>query len=298
MGSWIITSKTLGLRIDHFLNEHLDLSRSKIASMIKDGTILCNDMPTKANYKTKLNDCITASTYQIKTLDIEPVKMDIDVVYEDEYLLVVNKPRGLVVHPGNGVKSDTLLHGLLYYLNSNCDHYIRPGLVHRIDRNTSGLLVIAKDDKTHQFLAEQLLDKTMNRTYYALVHGVLPQAHVLIDAPIGPDKSNTKIMTVNQARSKPARTHFEKIETYINSSLIRCKLETGRTHQIRVHALHANIPLHGDPQYGHPSDTDKTGQYLCAARLEFVHPKYLKLMQFEIPLPSYFQDKITELSHS
>lgn len=124
------------------------------------------------------------------------------------------------------------------------------------------------------------------------------KAHVLIDAPIGPDKSNTKIMTVNQARSKPARTHFEKIETYINSSLICCKLETGRTHQIRVHALHANIPLHGDPQYGHPSDTDKTGQYLCAARLEFVHPKYLKLMQFEIPLPRYFQDKITELSHS
>ncbi|CAM2764908.1 RluA family pseudouridine synthase [Erysipelothrix tonsillarum] len=295
MESWIINQKTQGKRIDHFLNDHLDLSRSKITIMIKDGLVLCNNKAIKPHYKVKLNDCITASPYQIKPLDIPPIPMDLDIIYEDQWLIVINKPRGLVVHPAKGVKSYTLLHGLVDYLNKNSNHYVRPGLVHRIDRNTSGLLVIAKEDKTHQFLADQLLDKTMNRTYYALVHNTLNTSPLTVDAPIGPDKKDSKRMTVGQDKSKPARTHFEVLEIYDKGSLVQCSLETGRTHQIRVHAQHIGIPLHGDPQYGHPDDTDQSGQYLCATKLEFIHPQSLKLMQFEIPLPDYFVQKIKVL---
>ncbi|QIK70759.1 RluA family pseudouridine synthase [Erysipelothrix sp. HDW6C] len=294
MKTWTISTPDIDKRIDVFLNEHMDLSRSKIAIMIKEGKVLCNAVAVKAKYKLRRDDILEVADFEVQPMRVDSITMPLDIVFEDDDLLVVNKPRGLVVHPGKGVEGPTLLNGLVAYLNQNPAITVRPGMVHRIDKDTSGLLVIAKNDKTHTFLAEQLLDKTMQRYYLALVHGTLHE-DCSVDAPIGLDPVVHRKMAVTDKNSKPALTHFFVKDTYPHHSLIECRLKTGRTHQIRVHAQSIGHPLIGDPLYGRPEDTNREGQYLFAYHLEFLHPKTKTLVSFEVPYPTYFSECIHQL---
>lgn len=288
MSQIIINEVGQGQRIDRFLAEAIHKSRSKIVEMIHDGSILCNERPVKANYKLKLNDTISIGTYHVKPLQLDPSEMKLDVVYEDAWILVLNKPRGLVVHPGKGVHEPTLLHGLVHYFQ-DAPFIIKPGLVHRIDKMTSGLLVIAKTEDAHAILAKQLLDKTMTRHYLALCEGIVDEQ--TIDAPIGHDPNNTKKMAINLQQGRHAITFVKPIQLYKNHSLVHCELKTGRTHQIRVHLSSIGHPIVGDTLYNtiYPSDE---GQYLCAYHIEFIHPILNKEMSFDIDLPLEFKEKL------
>ncbi len=283
-----INENDQGQRIDRFLAQSIHKSRSKIAEMIQDGSILCNDAPTKANYKLKLNDTITVGEYIIKALQLEAHEMPLDIIYEDEWILVLNKARGLVVHPGKGVHEPTLLHGLVHYFK-DAPTIIKPGLVHRIDKMTSGLLVIAKTEDAHAILANQLLDKTMTRHYQALCEGSIED--MVIDSPIGEDPLNTKKMAVSTLKGRHAITHISVLKSYSKHTLVHCELKTGRTHQIRVHLSSVGHPIVGDPLYN-TINPSQEGQYLCAYHLEFIHPILNKPMMFEVPLPDYFQRKV------
>lgn len=287
MNQWTVTTHDVGKRIDVFISEKLNLSRSKASEMIKDGIVFGNDTCLKSKYKVKLNDIIKAEDYHVKASTLEGVAMALDIVFEDRDILVLNKQRGLVVHPGKGVHEPTLLHGLVHYLNQS-DEVVKPGMVHRIDRDTSGLLVIAKNDKAHTFLADQLVDKTMARTYLALVHGVIEDAMITIEAPIGMDPLNTKKMSVTEKNSKYAKTDFIVKQRFDMMTLVECHLYTGRTHQIRVHAAYSGHPLLGDPLYG--IDDDKSsGHYLVAYQLQFIHPRTHQRVSYQVDIPEYFE---------
>ena len=288
----IIDTNNIGTRIDKYLTDNSDYTRSKIQKMIENGNILVNNKQTKDSYKLKENDRITIEEYN-EEIDIEPENIPLDIYYEDEDLIVVNKPSGMVVHPAPGNYSKTLVNALMYHTNnlSTINTSIRPGIVHRIDADTSGLLLVAKNDKTHNALAEAIQKKEVVREYIALVEGVIMEDTATIDAPIGRDKNNRKKMAVTSENSKDAITHIRVLDRYKDSTLIRCKLETGRTHQIRVHLNYIGHPVVNDPVYGYKKLIDKGfGQMLHAEKIGFVHPTTKEYMEFTAPLPDRFKE--------
>lgn len=287
-----IDTNNIGTRIDKYLTDNTDYTRSKIQKMIENGNILVNNNQTKDSYKLKENDRITIEEYN-EEIDIEPENIPLDIYYEDEDLIVVNKPSGMVVHPAPGNYSKTLVNALMYHTNnlSTINTSIRPGIVHRIDADTSGLLLVAKNDKTHNALAEAIQKKEVVREYIALVEGVIMEDTATIDAPIGRDKNNRKKMAVTSENSKDAITHIRVLDRYKDSTLIRCKLETGRTHQIRVHLNYISHPVVNDPVYGYKKLIDKDfGQMLHAEKIGFVHPTTKEYMEFTAPLPDRFKE--------
>lgn len=258
-----------------------------------------NDKTVKANYKIKTGDTLQISIPDAAPIDILPEAMDLDIVYEDSDLLVVNKPIGLVVHPAHGHYSGTLVNGLLAHCHdlSGINGKMRPGIVHRIDKDTSGLLVVAKNDLAHQHLAAQLKEHNMKRAYYALVQGVISEPAGLVDAPIGRHATDRKKMAVTFKNSKEARTHYYVKERFDQQTLIECRLETGRTHQIRVHMAYLGYPLVGDPLYGtRKNNLDFPGQALHAYALGFMHPRTGENLYFEAPLPAHFQTVLKNLA--
>ena len=284
----IVEENKQGIRIDKYLSEETEYSRSKIASLIEDKNILVNDKEVKANYLVKENDVITID-YQEKEMDVEPEKMDLDIVYEDDDVIVVNKPNGMVVHPAVGNPNHTLVNGLMYHAKnlSNINGEFRPGIVHRIDADTTGLLMIAKNNKAHEILAKELEEKKTHRIYYALVWGVINNDTGTIDAPIGRSKKDRKKMDVVED-GKPAITHFRVLERYKNATLVELKLETGRTHQIRVHMKYIGHPVVNDEVYSNKKLFDNTGQCLHAKEIGFIHPTKNVFMKFDSELPECF----------
>ena len=286
-------------RIDSYLAEYLDESRSKIAKMLKENYILVNNSSVKASYLLRENDVVTVKEYEDAPMKAETEDMDLDIVYEDDDVIVVNKANGIVVHPAVGNESGTLVNGLLHHASelSSVNGEFRPGIVHRIDADTTGLLMVAKNDKAHAILAEQLSKKETTRIYYALVWGRIEHDTGTIDAPIGRDSKDRKKMAVTAINSKPAITHFKVLERYKHATLIECKLETGRTHQIRVHMNYINHPIVNDPVYGRRKIINDTGQCLHAKTLGFIHPTTGEYMEFDSELPKCFTE-IQELFKS
>lgn len=279
------------IRLDNYLIDKLDSSRSKIQKLIKNNSILVNDKKTKSSYLVKTGDIITITDVKEESSNIEPEDIKLDIVYEDEYLLVVNKPSGMVVHPGCGNRNHTLVNALMHHSKlSNLDN-IRPGIVHRIDAYTSGLLMVAKDDKTHRELALELKSNKAKRKYLALVHGVIVEDTATIDAPIGRDTKNRKKMCVTSINSKDAITHIKVLERYIDTTFIECTLETGRTHQIRVHLSYINHPIVNDSVYGYKKQINPTfGQMLHAYTLGFTHPVTHEYLEFKAEPPKEFME--------
>lgn len=295
----ITNSDYIGLRLDKVLASELkDRSREFIMRLIDEGEVLVNDKKVKNSYRVKENDEITINIPEAKNLDATPQDIPLDIVYEDDDIIVINKPRDLVVHPSNGHEDGTLVNALLAHCTnlSGINGVKRPGIVHRIDKDTTGLLVVAKNDYAHEFLAKQLEDHTLHREYIALVKGVIKEDDGKIIAPIGRDKYNRQKMAVDVKNGKPAVTHFHVLKRFNQYTLISCVLETGRTHQIRVHMNYIGYPIEGDPVYGPKSHLlfDK-GQLLHAEKLILIHPKTKKKMTFSAPLPKDFQDVIDNL---
>lgn len=280
------------IRIDKYLNKKLDISRNKLQEMIKKELVLVNGKATKNSYVLKLNDEIKIVDTLKHDTTIKPQEMALDIVYEDDDLMIINKPSGMVVHPSFGHYSNTLVNGLLAYTNklSSNNGDIRPGIVHRIDKDTSGLLMIAKNDKAHENLSKQLKDKTLSRVYIALVSGKINHDTGLIDAPIGRDKNDRKKMSVTNQNAKEAITYFKVLERYKNATLIECKLKTGRTHQIRVHLNYIKHPIINDPVYGNNKKVTSFGQMLHAKSLSFIHPVSNRKMTFSCDAPKEFHD--------
>lgn len=280
-------------RIDKYLMNKLEISRSKIQRMIETNNILVNDNKVKSSYTLKENDEITINEDYTEEVDIEAENIPLDIIYEDEYLLVVNKPSGMVVHPAPGNYNNTLVNALMYHCNnlSKVNGNIRPGIVHRIDADTSGLLLVAKNDEVHTNLAKQISEKTVLRKYIALVHGVILESTATIDAPIGRDANDRKKMAVTDINSKDAITHVKVLERYKNATLIECVLETGRTHQIRVHLNYINHPVVNDPIYGKRKlDDKKFGQMLHAKTIGFIHPITKEYLEFSVDVPEKFNE--------
>ena len=287
-----IENNDIGKRIDKYLGETTDYTRSKIQKMIENGNILVNNNKVKSSYTLKENDNVEVTDY-VEETDILPENIPLDIYYEDNDLIVVNKPSGMVVHPAPGNYSGTLVNALMYHTNnlSTVNTSIRPGIVHRIDADTSGLLLVAKNDKSHNLLAEAIQKKEVVREYIALVDGVINEDTATIDAPIGRDVNNRKKMCVTGSNSKEAITHIRVLERYKNATLIRCKLETGRTHQIRVHLSYIGHPVINDPVYNSKKLIDKDfGQMLHAEKLGFVHPTTKEYMEFTAPVPAKFNE--------
>ena len=297
MNELLIIIKENGPRIDKALTEYLpDYTRSQIQLWLKEGVVFLNGQPLKANYKVKAGDEIVIKIPEPETLDLVPENLALEIVYEDEDVAVVNKPQGMVVHPSAGHSHGTLVNGLLFQLNnlSTINDVVRPGIVHRIDKDTSGLLMVAKNNAAHESLAAQLKDKTSLRTYIALVHGDIAHEKGTIEAPIGRSKVNRKMQAVRED-GKPAITHFTVLERFGDFTLVELQLETGRTHQIRVHMQYIGFPLAGDPTYGPKKTLKGNGQFLHAKLLGFTHPRTHEKMVFEAPLPAVFEKTLANL---
>lgn len=286
----IIITENVDSRLDQYLSDKTDYSRSTIQKMVKDNNILVNGKSVKSSYTLKVGDIVTINEPQVEVLSAEPEKMDLDIIYEDEDIIVVNKANGVVVHPAVGNNHGTLVNGLMYHSRnlSDINGEFRPGIVHRIDAYTTGLLVVAKNNKAHEFLAHQLEEKTTHRKYCALVWGVIKNDTGTIDAPIGRDENDRKKMAVTANNSKHAITHFKVLERYKDATLIELQLETGRTHQIRVHMNYIGYPVVNDPIYGRRKLIDNTGQCLHAKELGFIHPKTNEYVEFSSELPEIF----------
>ena len=289
-----------GERLDAFLARAVEnLTRSGAQKLIEEGCVLLAGKPAKKNDKLKIGDEITLTIPEPKAVDIAPTEMELDIVYEDEDVLVINKPKGLVVHPAAGHSDDTLVNGLLYAKGdqlSGINGELRPGIVHRIDKDTSGLLAVAKNDFAHRILASQLKDHTMARTYEAIVCGSFREDRGTVNAPIGRHPSDRKKMCVTQRNSKEAVTHWEVVARYRGYTHVRCRLETGRTHQIRVHMAHIGHPILGDTVYGHKKpELGQNSQCLHAGALCFRHPRDERPVMVFAPLPDYFTQLIEKL---
>lgn len=279
-------------RLDQYLSEKTEYSRSQVQKMIKENNITVNNLKVKNSYILKIGDVVQINEIEKETLSAEPEKMELDIVYEDDDIIVVNKANGVVVHPAVGNNHGTLVNGLAYHSKnlSNVNGEFRPGIVHRIDAYTTGLLVVAKNNQAHESLARQLEEKTTHRKYLALVWGVINNQTGTIDAPIGRDEHDRKKMAVTSNNSKRAVTHFKVLERFSNATLIEVELETGRTHQIRVHMNYIGHPVVNDPVYGNRKLIDETGQCLHAKELGFIHPTTHKYMEFTSELPSCFMN--------
>ena len=283
------------VRIDKYLASVTDYSRETITKMIEESYILVNNKTIKPSYKLKENDDILIKDGFVKEMNLEATKMDIDIVYEDEYLMVINKPSGLTVHPGNGNFNNTLVNGLMYYTTnlSSAGDTTRPGIVHRLDKDTSGLMIVAKTNEAHALLADDFKNKRVYREYYALLVGTFPSTTAHIDAPIGRSKTNYNKMEV-RAGGKEARTNITVITRYHDYTLVSVVLETGRTHQIRVHTSYVGYPVFNDPVYGREV-IPGFGQFLHSKKIRFTHPILKTTLEFDSELPKIFRDFIKDL---
>ena len=294
-----IQNNLAGERLDKALSVLLpNVSRSKLRQYIDEGLILVNDKQEKASYKLRENDVVLVSDFPSEEYDLEAEDISLDIVYEDDDIMVVNKPKGLVVHPGAGNWNHTLANALKFHSDklSSLNGDFRPGIVHRLDKDTGGLLIIAKNDEAHAFLANQLSDHTLGRNYYALVLGTIAENEGKIIAPIGRDDKYRQKMAVDLRDGKYAETSFKVIERFAQATLVDCALKTGRTHQIRVHMNYISHPVIGDPLYGKGNrKLYDDGQLLFAYKIHFVHPRTKKEMEFSVPLPKYFLDILESL---
>lgn len=295
--TWQVEEAYHQQRIDKYLsNQAGDLSRSRIQDLIKQGNIQINGKPCKSNTKVKYMDEITVDIPPETEITIEAQNIPLDIRYEDSDVIVINKGKDMVVHPSVGHYQNTLVNALLYHCHdlSGINGILRPGIVHRIDKDTTGLLIVAKNDAAHRSLAEQLQKKEVNRLYYALVHGVIQHDFGTIDAPIARDTKDRQKMCIAE-NGKAARTHFKVLERFNNFTLLECRLESGRTHQIRVHMKYINHPVAGDPKYSYRKTFHDYGQYLHAHKLTFVHPRTKQEIAVEAELPEYFEATLNEL---
>lgn len=286
-----------GMRVDKAAADVLDVSRKRIADMIQDKKIKVNGVPVKGSYTLQSGDEVDIEIPPLENTEILPEKMDLDIVYEDSDLLVINKPKGLVVHPAPGHYSGTLVNGLMDHCKdlSGINGVMRPGIVHRIDKDTSGLLIVCKNDKAHASISSQLQDKTCHREYLAIVHHPFAHEHGTINAPIGRDEKDRQKMAVTAKNSKEAVTRFTVLENFKDYALVRCLLETGRTHQIRVHMQYIGHPVAGDPKYGYRHEPDTNGQLLHACSIEFIHPETGEKMSFSAPPEPIFEEALNKL---
>ena len=292
-----------GERIDKFLSALLEnSSRNAIQKLIEEGKVFVNGIAVNKKYKVSTNDEVVMLPGELKPLDAEPENIPLDIVYEDEHLLVVNKPRGMVVHPAPGNYSGTLVNALLYHCKdslSGINGVLRPGIVHRIDKDTSGLLIVAKTDKAHIGLAQQIKEHSFTREYNAVIVGHLKDSNGTVNAPIGRNPKDRKKMCVTMTNSKSAVTHYNVITDYDGYSHISLKLETGRTHQIRVHMSHLGHPVAGDFVYGNDKKSAYlNGQCLHAIKIGFVHPITQEYLEFSSELPDYFTEFLSKLKHT
>lgn len=289
-----------GIRIDKFLSDELpEVSRSYIQKLIKEEQITVNDKIVKANYKLSPEDLVVVNQPELKEPDILAEDIPLDILYEDSDLLIVNKPKGMVVHPSAGHYTGTLVNALMHYCKedlSGINGVMRPGIVHRIDMDTTGSLLVCKNDFTHQNLAEQLKEHSIKRVYHAIVHGVLKEDEGTVDAPIGRHPIDRKKMSINHKNGKDAVTHYKVIQRFKNFTYIQCELETGRTHQIRVHMASLKHPLLGDAVYGPAKCPYKLqGQTLHAKIIGIIHPRTNEYLEADAPLPKYFTDILNKL---
>ena len=296
----ILIADIPGERLDAFITRSVEaLSRSAAQKLMEEGCVRLNGKPGKKNDKLSPGDRVEVTIPEPKEVDIAPKEIPLDIVYEDDDVLVLNKPKGLVVHPAAGHQDDTLVNGLLYAMGdslSGINGELRPGIVHRIDKDTSGLLAVAKNDLAHTVLASQLKDHTMARTYEAIVCGSFREDSGTVDAPIGRHPTDRKKMCVTARNSKNAVTHWEIVTRYRGYTHIRCRLETGRTHQIRVHMAHIGHPILGDTVYGHKkTELGQDSQCLHAGALCFRHPRHGQPVMVFAPLPEYFQQVLEKL---
>lgn len=295
--SILIDEESSGVRADKILSEALvNYSRSFVQNLFIDGLVKSGNKQINKSYKPKAGETINFAVPEPTVLSLEPENIPLEIMYEDEHLLVVNKPRGMVVHPAPGNYNQTLVNALLWHCKGNLsgiNGVARPGIVHRIDKDTSGLLLVAKSDKAHVSLSEQIKAHSLDREYRAVIHGKLKNPEGVVNAPIGRSSTDRKKMSVTDKNSKNAVTHYTVIEEFKNFSFIKLKLETGRTHQIRVHMAHLGHPVAGDPVYGPKNGVASlNGQCLHAAVLGFIHPISNEFIRIEAPLPEYFSDFI------
>ena len=295
-----VSAEDNSLRIDKYLSDNMgEMSRSYLQKLLKSEDVKVNDKTVKANYKVASGDVISVTVPEPEEVNIQPEDIPLDILYEDEDLIVVNKPKGMVVHPSAGHFSQTLVNALMFHCReelSGINGVMRPGIVHRIDMNTTGSLLVCKNDFTHNHIAEQLKEHTIQRKYRAIVHGVLKEDDGIVDAAIGRHQTDRKKMAVNYKNGKPAVTHYHVCQRFSNFTYIECQLETGRTHQIRVHMKSIGHPILGDDVYGPiKCPYHLQGQTLHAMLLGFIHPRKRCYMEFTAPLPEYFINLLNKL---
>lgn len=283
------------IRLDEYLSEILEISRSKVQKLIKQEKVLVNGKTKNPSYLTKLGDEIEILDDLSFEINITAENIPLDIVYEDEYLLIVNKASGMVVHPAPGNYTGTLVNALLYHFKEEKTTSIRPGIVHRIDKDTSGLLVVAKDEQVQEQLSEMIQKKEIERIYIALVDGIIPHETGTIEVPIGRDTENRQKMKVTDINSKDSKTYFKVLKRYQDKTLIECKLSTGRTHQIRVSMEYIGYPIYNDPVYGKRKNTTNFGQFLHSKSIRFIHPVTKEEIYFESSLPEEFKTYIDSL---
>lgn len=298
--TYYVDDDGVGTRVDRFLVDNMEgYTRSSLQRLLDEGNVLVGNSPVAKNYKCKQGDVISVSVPDAKPLDLEAQNIPLDIVYEDNDLLVVNKQKGMVVHPANGNPDGTLVNALMYHCGdslSGINGIIRPGIVHRIDKDTSGLLIVAKNDAAHVGLAQQIKDHSFTRAYEAVVYGNVKEDEGTVNLPIGRNPKDRKKMAVVKVNSKPAVTHYQVLERFGDFTHIRCVLETGRTHQIRVHMAYIGHPVAGDGVYGpRKVITELEGQCLHAKQIGFVHPITNKYLEFDSELPDYFTKFISKI---
>lgn len=302
MPEWIAAPEDAGARLDAFLAGKMEKTRSSVQKLIEEENVQLNGAPAAKNARLREGDRVEATEPPPEVLDVKPQNIPLDIVYEDQDLLVVNKPKGMVVHPAAGNPDGTLVNALLFHCGdslSGINGVIRPGIVHRIDKDTSGLLIVAKNDRAHQSLAEQIAVHSFTRIYNAVVYGIVKEEEGTVSAPIGRHPTDRKRMAVLSSGGREAVTHYRVLERFPGFTLVECRLETGRTHQIRVHMAHIGHPVAGDPVYGPKKCiTELQGQCLHARVIGFIHPATGEYLEFDSGLPPYFERFLEKLRRS